>query len=172
MPLTQSSSSSRPILRTQIECHPFFAQTSLRRTCESQNIIVQAYCPLARGHYYGDSTLKGVASETGKSEAQVMLRWLVQHGIVPLPKSSNEKRQVENAQTLEFELSSEQMKSECAASRARSRSLRLCGRLANHRNHRRLDVHAPRLKLRTGRPGQRRQRTHRKSSPEPKCSIR
>ncbi|KIS70398.1 uncharacterized protein UMAG_01567 [Mycosarcoma maydis] len=94
----------------QIECHPFFAQKEVRAASEAHSIIVQAYCPLARGHYYGDPTLKKVAAETGKTEAQVMLRWLVQHGIVALPKSSNLQRQVENAECLTFVLSDEQMK--------------------------------------------------------------
>ncbi|CDR88653.1 related to 2,5-diketo-D-gluconic acid reductase [Sporisorium scitamineum] len=93
----------------QIECHPFFAQKEVRAASEKHSIIVQAYCPLARGRYYGDATLKKVAAETGKTEAQVMLRWLVQHGIVALPKSSNPKRQAENAECLSFELSFEQM---------------------------------------------------------------
>lgn len=94
----------------QIECHPFFAQKDVRAASEKHSIIVQAYCPLARGRYYGDKTLKKVAGETGKTEAQVMLRWLVQHGIVALPKSSNPQRQVENAESLLFELSDEQMR--------------------------------------------------------------
>ncbi|GAC96418.1 hypothetical protein PHSY_003998 [Pseudozyma hubeiensis SY62] len=99
-----------PPVCNQIECHPFFAQKELRAACDSHSIIVQAYCPLARGQYYGDATLQKVAAETGKTEAQVMLRWLIQHGIVALPKSSNPQRQVENAESLSFELSDEQMK--------------------------------------------------------------
>ena len=93
----------------QVELHPFFAQKELRKACEKEGIIVQAYCPLARGRYYGNETLVKVAKETGKTEAQVMLRWLVQSGIVALPKSANPQRQVENAECLSFELSSEQM---------------------------------------------------------------
>ncbi len=101
-----------PPVVNQIECHPFFAQKELRKACEKESIIVQAYCPLARGKYYGDETLKKVAQETGKTEAQIMLRWLVQSGIVALPKSSNPQRQVENAESLLFELSDQQMKGE------------------------------------------------------------
>ncbi|SAM80150.1 related to 2,5-diketo-D-gluconic acid reductase [Ustilago bromivora] len=93
----------------QVELHPFFAQKELRKACEKEGIIVQAYCPLARGRYYGNENLVKVAKETGKTEAQVMLRWLVQSGIVALPKSANPQRQVENAECLSFELSSEQM---------------------------------------------------------------
>jgi hypothetical protein len=109
--LLDSNPAVRPVCN-QIECHPFFAQKELRAACERENIIVQAYCPLARGRYYGDKTLKKVADETGKTEAQVMLRWLIQHGIVALPKSSNPQRQVENADSLKFELSDEQMEGE------------------------------------------------------------
>ncbi|SPO24751.1 related to 2,5-diketo-D-gluconic acid reductase [Ustilago trichophora] len=106
--LIESKPKVRPVVN-QIECHPFFAQKELREVCEKEEIVVQAYCPLARGKYYGDETLKKVAKEARKTEAQVMLRWLVQHGIVALPKSSNPQRQVENAECLSFELSDQQM---------------------------------------------------------------
>lgn len=99
----------KPVVN-QIECHPFFAQRELRQKCEENGIVIQAYCPLARGQYYGDETLVEVAKRNNKSVAQVMLRWLVQHGIVPLPKSSNPGRQKENAESLQFELSSKDMK--------------------------------------------------------------
>ena len=113
--LIESNPKVRPVVN-QIECHPFFAQKELRAACEAESIIVQAYCPLARGQYYGNETLKKVAAETGKTEAQVMLRWLVQHGIVALPKSSNPQRQVENAESLSFELSDEQMQGKSLSS--------------------------------------------------------
>jgi diketogulonate reductase-like aldo/keto reductase len=99
----------KPVVN-QIECHPFFAQKEVRQKCEENGIVVQAYCPLARGRYYGDKTLAEVAERNGRSEAQVMLRWLVQHGIIALPKSSNQGRQRENAETLAFELSAQDMK--------------------------------------------------------------
>lgn len=101
----------KPVVN-QIECHPFFAQRQLRQKCEENGIVVQAYCPLARGRYYGDKTLVEVAKRNNKSEAQVMLRWLIQHGIIPLPKSSNPERQLENAASLKFELSDADMKGE------------------------------------------------------------
>lgn len=98
----------KPVVN-QIECHPFFAQKDVRAASEKHGIVVQAYCPLARGRYYGEKTLVDVARRNNKSEAQIMLRWLIQHGIIPLPKSSNEKRQLENAQSLEFSLSDDDM---------------------------------------------------------------
>lgn len=101
----------KPVVN-QIECHPFFAQKELRRKCEENGIVVQAYCPLARGRYYGDKTLVEVAKRNGKSEAQIMIRWLLQQGIIPLPKSSNAGRQQENAESLEFELSDADMEGE------------------------------------------------------------
>ena len=116
----------------QIECHPFFAQKDVRAASEKHSIIVQAYCPLARGKYYGDATLKRVAQETGKTEAQVMLRWLVQHGIVALPKSSNPKRQAENAECLSFELSKEHMKGKLLCSSTRASTFRSRGLLADY----------------------------------------
>ncbi|CEH17139.1 Aldo/keto reductase family proteins [Ceraceosorus bombacis] len=96
-------------LSEMIECHPFFAQAGLRKACEDAGIIVQAYCPLARSRYYGDKTLSSIASKINKSEAQIMLRWLIQSGVVPLPKSSNQARQEENAKSLDFGLDSDDM---------------------------------------------------------------
>ncbi|PWN45245.1 Aldo/keto reductase [Ceraceosorus guamensis] len=106
--LMQSEPQVVPVVN-QIECHPFFAQAGLRKACEDAGIIVQAYCPLARSRYYGDKTLSTIASKVNKSEAQVMLRWLIQSGVVPLPKSSNQGRQEENAKSLDFELDSGDM---------------------------------------------------------------
>ncbi|UZJ51313.1 hypothetical protein CBS101457_000633 [Exobasidium rhododendri] len=106
--MMKSNPKVKPVVN-QIECHPFFAQKELRQKCEENGIVVQAYCPLARGQYYGEKTLVEVAKRNDRSEAQVMLRWLVQHGIIALPKSSNPVRQKENAETLDFELSAEDM---------------------------------------------------------------
>lgn len=68
-----------------------------------------AYCPLARGRDLENPVLMQVAQEVGRPVSQVMLRWLVQHGVIPLPKSSNPARQAENAASLEFGLSQDQM---------------------------------------------------------------
>lgn len=89
----------KPVVN-QIECHPFFAQRQLRKDTESHGIVVQAYCPLARNQYDGDETLNAVAKRNGKTVAQVLLRWSIQEGMVPLPKSSNPGRQKENADAL------------------------------------------------------------------------
>lgn len=107
--LVESRPRVKPVVN-QIECHPFFAQRELREACEREGIVVQAYCPLARGKYYGNKTLRKVAKEIGKSEAQIMLRWSVEKGIVALPKSANKERQIENADCLKFSLSESQMK--------------------------------------------------------------
>ncbi|CAO1626133.1 unnamed protein product [Sympodiomycopsis kandeliae] len=80
----------------QIECHPWFPQFSLRKYTESQGISVQAYCPLARGEHYDQPVLKSLSEKYGKTPAQIMLRWEIQSGMIPLPKSSNYNRQVEN----------------------------------------------------------------------------
>lgn len=101
----------KPVVN-QIECHPFFAQKALRAKCEQHGILVQAYCPLARGRYYGDKTLQQVAKRNNCTEAQVMLSWSIHHGIVPLPKSSNAKRQAENAESLHVRLSEEDIQGE------------------------------------------------------------
>lgn len=104
---------SKPIFKpvvNQIECHPFFAQKEVREVSEKEGILIQAYCPLARGQYYGNKTLISLSKKHNVSESQIMLRWSIQSGIIPLPKSSNPSRQIENAESLSFELSEEEMK--------------------------------------------------------------
>ncbi|CAO1629157.1 unnamed protein product [Parajaminaea phylloscopi] len=114
----------KPVVN-QIECHPFYAQTPLRAKSESMGIVVQAYCPLARNNYDNDATLTAVAERNGKSVAQVLLRWSIQSGMVPLPKSSNPQRQRENAEALTggWQLSDADMKALHALDRGLSGSV-------------------------------------------------
>jgi methylglyoxal/glyoxal reductase len=94
----------------QIELSPFLQHRETRAFCAEKRIVVEAYSPLTRGKRLGDSRLVEIASRVGKSPAQVLLRWGVQHGLVVLPKSANEARIVENASLFDFTLDAEAMK--------------------------------------------------------------
>ena len=89
----------------QIEIHPFLQQRDTRAWCEAKKIVVEAYSPLTHGRRLNDPTVASVAKEVGRTSAQVLLRWGVQHGLVTLPKSTRETRIVENGALFDFELS-------------------------------------------------------------------
>jgi diketogulonate reductase-like aldo/keto reductase len=95
----------------QVEFHPFIyeEQEEVLEFCKQKGIIVEAYSPLARARQMGNTILHAVAEHHGKTIAQVMLRWALQHGTVPIPKSTNPSRIKENFKIFDFELSNEEM---------------------------------------------------------------
>ncbi|KAH9258368.1 hypothetical protein BASA81_003417 [Batrachochytrium salamandrivorans] len=97
-------------LVNQIEVHVFLQRKELCKFCEDNGVIVEAYSPLCKAKVMDNPVLVRVAKETGKTVAQVMLRYLVEKKYVILPKSDNPKRQLENAQVFDFQLSAEQTK--------------------------------------------------------------
>ncbi|KAL8287475.1 hypothetical protein RQP46_003333 [Phenoliferia psychrophenolica] len=94
----------------QIELHPWCQQKPIVDYCKAQGIVVEAYCPLLRGQKFGDPTLKAVAERVGKTEAQVLIRWSLQSGFVPLVKSDTPSRIESNAGVFGWELDTEAMK--------------------------------------------------------------
>jgi len=93
----------------QVELHPWCQQREITQYCKENNVIVQAYCPIVRGEKNDDETLNKIAKETGKTPAQVLIRWSLQKGFVPLPKSDTPSRIKENFQVFDWSLSDEQM---------------------------------------------------------------
>lgn len=93
----------------QIELHPYLNQKELRDFCAKHKIIVEAWSPLGRGKILDHPVLKEIADRYGKSTAQIILRWDVQHGIVTIPKSVKPERIRENADVFDFHLTEEDM---------------------------------------------------------------
>ncbi|KAK4689026.1 hypothetical protein P7C73_g1079, partial [Tremellales sp. Uapishka_1] len=93
----------------QIELHPWCQQPDIVSYCQSHNIALEAYSPLVQGTKASDPTLMHIAGETGKSWAQVLIRWSLQRGFIPLPKSDTPERIASNFDVYDFELSEEQM---------------------------------------------------------------
>lgn len=91
----------------QIEFHPFIYenQKEVLSFCQKHGIVVEAYSPLVRGHGHTHPSLLSIAHKLGKTPAQVMLRWAVEHGTVPIPKSSHPERMKENIDIFDFKLS-------------------------------------------------------------------
>ncbi|KAF8919803.1 NADP-dependent oxidoreductase domain-containing protein [Mucidula mucida] len=92
----------------QIELHPFCQQRPIVHYCRQTAIVVQAYCPLLSGKM-DDPTILSVASKYARDPAHILLRWSLQNGFVPLPKSANPDRIRSNTRLFDFELSPEDM---------------------------------------------------------------
>lgn len=93
----------------QYEMHPWLQQPSLRRYCEAHDIVVEAWAPLMKGRIAEEPVLVDVAGRHDVSPAQVAIRWLLQHGVVTIPKSVHRERIVENADVFGFELTAGDM---------------------------------------------------------------
>ena len=93
----------------QIEFHPGYMQKETLDYCQKNGVQVEAWSPLARGRVFGEGVLFSIAKAHGKSVAQVCLRWCLQNGVVPLPKSVTPERIKENAELFDFELTAEEM---------------------------------------------------------------
>jgi diketogulonate reductase-like aldo/keto reductase len=93
----------------QIELHPFLQHRDTRAFCDKHRIVVEAYSPLTHGQRLQHPSVVEVAKRVGRSPAQVLLRWGIQHGLVVLPKSTNEGRIRENGALFDFELGAEHM---------------------------------------------------------------
>lgn len=93
----------------QIYLNPSDAQEEVVAYNQAHNILSEAYSPLGTGDIFTIPELKTIAEKYEKTVAQIVLRWSLQHGFLPLPKSVNEDRIIENAQLFDFELSAEDM---------------------------------------------------------------
>ncbi|KAH8882408.1 putative aldo-keto reductase [Thozetella sp. PMI_491] len=95
----------------QIELHPWLQRRDIIDWCQKRGVLVQAWAPLAQATRWGDKILQDIVRRTGKSEAQILLRWSLQKGYNPLPKSVTPRRIRENIDIFDFELSQEEMAS-------------------------------------------------------------
>lgn len=94
-----------------VECNAFFQREDEKKYLDSENILMQAWSPLAAGQsrLFENETLLQIAHNHNKTVAQIVLRWLVQRGIVPIVKSSNPIRMKENLDIFDFEISQYEM---------------------------------------------------------------
>ena len=94
----------------QIEFHPGWMQPGVLEWCRRNNVVVEGWSPLGRTRVLEDPLLVGIARRYGKSVAQICLRWAVQHGVVPLPKSVSPERMKSNLDIFDFSLSEADMR--------------------------------------------------------------
>ncbi|MDY3368058.1 aldo/keto reductase, partial [Zhenhengia yiwuensis] len=93
----------------QIEYHPGFMQAESVAFCKAHNILVEAWSPLGTGNVLNNETLIMMAQKYSKTVAQICIRWVLQHGLLPLPKSITESRVIENTEVFDFEIKDEDM---------------------------------------------------------------
>jgi diketogulonate reductase-like aldo/keto reductase len=100
----RKSSTTIPAVN-QVELHPFFYRKELVDYCQARGIIVESYSPMALGKRLDDQRLGKISRNYGKTPSQVLIRWNLQHGCVPIPRSLTEPHIRENAAVFDFELS-------------------------------------------------------------------
>lgn len=93
----------------QVEFHPFLLQSDLRAFCRDKGIQYEAWSPLMQGTVLREKTVRRLAKKHGKSAAQIIIRWDLQHEVVTIPKSVHPERIEENSWVFDFELSDEDM---------------------------------------------------------------
>ena len=106
----------------QCESHPACMRSELRDYCQKQGIAFEAFKPLGQGAYVKNPLLEEVALKNGKSIAQVLIRWHLQHGTIIIPKSTHTEYIQANRDVFDFELDSEEMRLIDSMNRERSTS--------------------------------------------------
>ncbi|MET1177300.1 aldo/keto reductase [Peribacillus simplex] len=103
-----ANSEVKPVVN-QIELHPLLTQVEIRDYCAKHEIKVESWSPLGRGNLLEEPTINHIAKKHGKSSAQVLIRWHLQHDLVVIPKSITPSRIEENAEVFDFSLSLNEM---------------------------------------------------------------
>jgi diketogulonate reductase-like aldo/keto reductase len=106
----------------QVELHPYFPQVAQRAKHAELGVRTESWSPLGRGgEVFSDPVITGVAAAHGRTPAQVVLRWHIQLGTVPLPKAASAERQAQNLAVFDFELSADEVSAITALGRSDGR---------------------------------------------------
>ncbi|MCF0145196.1 MAG: aldo/keto reductase [Eubacterium sp.] len=98
----------RPMVN-QLEIHPGYPQLEIMDYCQKNGIVVEAWSPLGRQRVAEEELLVSLAEKYGRTVSQICLRWCVQHGTIPIPKTSRRERMEENLNVFDFEITDEDM---------------------------------------------------------------
>jgi diketogulonate reductase-like aldo/keto reductase len=93
----------------QLKLCPGITQPEIVKYCNENGILVEAYSPFGTGTVFGNEEMKKLSVKYGKSIGQICLKWSLQMGWLPLPKSANPMRIKENAEIFDFELTADDM---------------------------------------------------------------
>ena len=106
----------------QIELHPHFSQTEQLAYDKEHGIVTESWSPLGRAsNVLQNEIIQGIAEAHGKTISQIILRWHIQLGALPIPKSSSPQRQLENIQVFDFELTNQEMEQIASLTKADGR---------------------------------------------------
>ena len=95
----------------QCEFHPCQNPKELIKFCNGKQIQFGGFCPLAKGRLLNDESVLKIAKELGKTPAQVLIQWSIQHKVLTIPKSTKKEHVFENYESLNFQLPSMAVKS-------------------------------------------------------------
>lgn len=93
----------------QIEFHAGLVQKEAEEFSKQNGVVVEAWAPLCRGRAFGNPVLESIAAKHGKTQAQVLVRWCLDKGVLPLPKSVTPSRIRENVDVFDFALSADEI---------------------------------------------------------------
>lgn len=93
----------------QIEIHPGMPQDDMIAYCRAHDMVVEGWSPMATGRIFSVPEVQELAEKYARTVAQIVLRWHVQRGVIPLPKSITPSRIAENSRLFDFELEPEDM---------------------------------------------------------------
>jgi 2,5-diketo-D-gluconate reductase B len=96
-----------PIANNQVLYHPQRNQEQLREFCEERDIVVTSYSSLGRGEFTDERTLKRLAEARGRTPAQLILKWLIDKGVVVIPRSTSREHLAENLALFDWDLDDE-----------------------------------------------------------------
>ena len=113
--------SKAPLITNQVEYHPYLSQKTLIETARELGSSLTAWSPLAQGKIADDAVIGEIAKAHGKANGQVVLRWIIQQGVIAIPRTAKESRAAENFDIFDFELSAEEMARIHALARADGR---------------------------------------------------
>ncbi|CUS24151.1 LAQU0S14e01288g1_1 [Lachancea quebecensis] len=96
----------------QFELNPWLTRKDLVKYCKDKNLVIEAFSPITRAKRFSDPVVEKLLKESypGRTPAQLLIRWSLQMGFIPLPKSVHEDRAESNLHALDFEISPEDMK--------------------------------------------------------------
>lgn len=100
---------SGAIVCNQVEFHPLLAQHEILATAHELGVVLEAYSPIARGAALAPQIIQEIAIRVQRPPSEVVLRWIVQQGVIPIPMTTKKQNAVSNLRALEFELNEEDM---------------------------------------------------------------
>ncbi|EJN05171.1 aldo/keto reductase [Phyllobacterium sp. YR531] len=114
--------SKAPIVTNQVEYHPYLDQSIVLKAARDSGMSITAYYAMADGKVINDPVVNAIAAAHGKSEAQIVLRWLIQQeSVITLSKTVSEERARNNFEIFDFELTNDEMQALHSLARADGR---------------------------------------------------